>query len=90
MLVVVMTALFTDSFLYGMLVPLTPELNATQDEAELAVMYGGYALGLILATPAFGVLSDRLGRRRPMIWGVLGQIGARLPVRPGPRARSLS
>lgn len=76
MLVVVMTALFTDSFLYGMLVPLTPELNATEDEAKLAVMYGGYALGLMLATPVFGVLSDRLGHRRPMIWGVLGQIGA--------------
>jgi hypothetical protein len=57
MLVVVMTALFTDSFLYGMLVPLTPELNATEDEAGLAVMYGGYALGLMLATPVLGVLS---------------------------------
>jgi MFS family permease len=75
-LVVVMAALFTDSFLYGLLVPLASRLNPTEDEAELAIMYGGYALGLMLATPVFGVLSDRLGRRRPMIWGVLGQIGA--------------
>jgi MFS transporter, DHA1 family, solute carrier family 18 (vesicular amine transporter), member 1/2 len=76
-LVVVMTALFCDSFLYGMLVPLTGELQAEGgDEAELAIMYGGYALGLMLATPVCGILSDRLGRRPPLIWGVLGQLAA--------------
>jgi MFS family permease len=76
-LVVVMIALFSDSLLYGMLVPLAGELQAEGgDETELAIMYGGYALGLMLATPLFGNLSDRLGRRPPMIWGVLGQIVA--------------
>src|SRR5262249_22588354 len=31
-----------------------------------------------MTTPFFGILSDRLGRRRPMIWGVSGQMGALL------------
>jgi MFS transporter, DHA1 family, solute carrier family 18 (vesicular amine transporter), member 1/2 len=78
-LIVAGTAMFTDSFLYGMLVPLTTALHDGEgDEQELAIMYGGYALGLMLTTPIFGILSDRLGRRRPMIWGILGQMGAML------------
>lgn len=76
-LVVVMLGLFTDSFLYGMLVPLTGELRGeADDDAGLAIMYGGYAVGMMVSTPFFGILSDRLGRRRPMIWGVLGQMAA--------------
>jgi multidrug resistance protein len=78
-LAVVTVALFTDSFLYGLVIPLTPKSPARiEDEWALGVMYGAYAVGLFLTTPIFGVLSDRHGRRRPMIYGVLLQGAATL------------
>jgi multidrug resistance protein len=78
-LIVVTAALFTDSFLYGLVIPLTPRSPARiDDEGALAVMYGAYAVGLFVTTPIFGVLADRHGRRRPMIVGVLLQAAATL------------
>ncbi len=78
-LTVVTVALFTDSFLYGLVIPLTPKSPARiENEWALGVMYGAYAVGLFLTTPIFGVLSDRHGRRRPMIYGVLLQGAATL------------
>jgi MFS transporter, DHA1 family, solute carrier family 18 (vesicular amine transporter), member 1/2 len=75
--VVVAVALFTDSYLYGMVVPLTHKSPAgIQDTASLGILFGGYALGMMVSTPVWGILSDRLGRRRPLVWGVLGQVGA--------------
>ena len=59
-LVTVTVALFTDGFLYGVLVPLGVGGGG---EAMLGVMYGVYALGVLGSTPLFGVLSDRM--RRP-------------------------
>lgn len=36
-------------------------------------LFGSYALGLLLLTPVFGIVSDRLGSRRvPMLAGLLG------------------
>jgi DHA1 family solute carrier family 18 vesicular amine transporter 1/2 len=78
-LVVVTVALCTDSFLYAMVIPLTPKSPAgIQEEWALGVLFAGYALGMMLATPIFGILSDRFGRRRPLIGGVLGQAAATL------------
>lgn len=78
-LAAVTVALFTDSFLYGLVIPLTAKSPAKiEDEWALGVMYGAYAVGLFLATPIFGVVADRHGRRRPMIAGVLLQGAATL------------
>ena len=71
----VATALFTDGFLYGLMIPLSPHLLIYLNESwMLGVMYGGYALGVMLGTPFFGILSDQIGRRKPMLWGVGIQI----------------
>ena len=65
-LIAVTMAMFTDTFLYGVVIPLTPKSPARiEDEAALAVMYGAYAVGLFITTPLFGIFADRHGRRRP-------------------------
>jgi MFS transporter, DHA1 family, solute carrier family 18 (vesicular amine transporter), member 1/2 len=35
------------------------------------LLYGTYSVGVLVATPLFGYLGDRIGYRRPMIYGVL-------------------
>jgi len=76
-LAVVAFALFMDYFLYGMVVPLTPYSPAgAKDEAQLGLLYLGYSAGVLLLTPVCGVLADRVGRRRPMIWAVVAEAAA--------------
>lgn len=70
-LVVVAYALFMDYFIYGILVPLGPYSPAKAvSESELGMYFAAYAMGVLIATPVFGYLGDRLGCRRPMIIGV--------------------
>ncbi len=65
-------ALFQEEFLYGLVCPLTPEAPAhIKDEHIISTLYGAYALGMLVATPILGLVTDRLGRRRPMILGAL-------------------
>lgn len=65
-------ALFMDYFLYGLMVPLAPHAPVGKmTEDRLAMMFSGYAIGVLLATPLFGYLGDRIGLRRPMLAGVL-------------------
>ena len=69
---VVTFALFMDYLIYGMIVPLTPYSPAgAMSEYRLALLYGCYALGVLAATPIFGLLGERIGYRRPMILGVI-------------------
>jgi MFS transporter, DHA1 family, solute carrier family 18 (vesicular amine transporter), member 1/2 len=73
-LVAVTVALFSDGFLYGVMLPLTSASPAgTDEEWLLGVMYGAYAVGVLIATPVLGLFSDRIGRRSAMLWGVSGQ-----------------
>ncbi|HTV44829.1 MAG TPA: MFS transporter [Stellaceae bacterium] len=68
---VVGLALFMDYLIYGLLVPLSPYSPAhASGEQQLGLLYGGYSAGVLLATPLFGYLGDRIGCRRPLIWGV--------------------
>ena len=68
---VVAYALFMDYFIYGLVVPLMPYTPVgVMSEHEMALLYGSYAAGVLLATPLFGYLGDHLGLRRPMILGV--------------------
>ncbi len=63
-------ALFVEEVLYGMLGPLIPDCPAGfKDEHVISTLYGAYALGLILSTPILGVVTDRLGRKQPMLIG---------------------
>lgn len=71
-LVVVAFALFIDYMMYGLVVPLTPYSPAKiVSEQQMGMLYGSYAIGVLLATPLFGHLGDKFGCRVPMIIGVL-------------------
>jgi MFS family permease len=68
---IVTYALFLDYFIYGLIVPLGAYSPAKfTGESQISMLYGAYALGVLLSTPVFGYLGDRLGCRRPMLIGV--------------------
>jgi DHA1 family solute carrier family 18 vesicular amine transporter 1/2 len=70
--VVVAYAVFMDYFIYGLIVPLTPYSAAgALSEGNMALLYGSYATGVLLATPLFGYLGDRIGCKLPMLLGVM-------------------
>ena len=69
---VVAFALFMDYLIYGLAIPLTPFSHAGIGTGEqLALLSLGYAAGVLISTPVFGYLGDRIGCRLPMIYGVL-------------------
>jgi MFS transporter, DHA1 family, solute carrier family 18 (vesicular amine transporter), member 1/2 len=68
---VISFALFLDYFLYGLLFPLMAHSHAgLKGEGHLALLYGVYAASVLLVTPVFGYLGDRLGGRSTMLCGV--------------------
>lgn len=73
-LIVVALALFTDTLLYYLLVPLLPGYARTYGLSQMGigVLFGSYAVALLLGTVPLGKLADRVGRRGPMLWGLVG------------------
>lgn len=68
-------ALFTDAFFYEVVVPLVPLSPAgTTSFSDIALLYCGYSLGVVLLTPLCGILSDRIGRKNPLIVGAIAQL----------------
>ena len=79
-LFVVALAIFTDMFIHGMIVPILPIYAGSLgiSQTALGFLFGSYALALLITTPIFGMISDKLGRRGPMLWGILGLAAATL------------
>jgi DHA1 family solute carrier family 18 vesicular amine transporter 1/2 len=73
-LLVTALAFHVDMLLYYLLVPLLPryaaELHLSQ--MRVGVLFGSYAVALFIATWPVGRMVDRMGRRAPMLWGLLG------------------
>jgi predicted MFS family arabinose efflux permease len=62
--------LFLDYFLYGLLFTLPAHSHAgVGGEGHVALLYGVYAISVLLVTPLFGYLGDRFGSRSTMICG---------------------
>ena len=71
MVVVIACTLFTDYLLYGIFFPLAAHSPAKlEGEEQLAWLYGVYALSVLLVTPLFGYLGDRIGGRATMLYGL--------------------
>jgi len=74
-LVAVGFALFTDAFLYEVVIPLAPLSPAgITSTSDIASLYCAYALGVVLLTPLWGIVSDRIGRKNPLIVGAIAQL----------------
>lgn len=73
-LLVVCLAFFTDTLLYYLIVPLLPiyskELGLGQ--MKLGLLFGSYAVALVVGTVPIGKLADRTGRKSPLLWGLVG------------------
>jgi DHA1 family solute carrier family 18 vesicular amine transporter 1/2 len=70
MVAVIAFSLFLDYFLYGLLFPLAAHSPAgLKGEGHLALLYGVYAISVLLVTPVFGYLGDRIGGRSTMMCG---------------------
>lgn len=66
-------ALFTDMFFYCLVTPMLP-IYATHYQIShlgFSLIFGGYAIALLLGTTPVGYLIDRFGRRLPMLWGLI-------------------
>lgn len=60
-----------DYLLYGLMIPLmSHSLAGVADEHQMGLLFGAYGLGVLLATPIFGVIGDKFGCRKPFIFGV--------------------
>lgn len=71
-------AIFIDMLLYGMIIPILPALlmesgvAKEEIESKQTILFASYAAGLFLATPIFGIISDKLNdRKMPMLAGLL-------------------
>jgi MFS family permease len=73
-LLVTALAFHVDMLLYYLLVPLLPryaaELHLSQ--MQVGILFGSYAVALFAATWPVGRMVDRMGRRAPMLWGLIG------------------
>ncbi|HEX9081753.1 MAG TPA: MFS transporter [Holophagaceae bacterium] len=73
-LVVTALAFHVDMLLYYLLVPLLPRYarDLHLNQMEVGILFGSYAAALLAATFPVAVLTDRYGRRKPMLWGLAG------------------
>lgn len=70
----VIFTLFIDTLLYSLIIPIIPNyitrLGASQ--TVVGLLFGSYAVSLLITSPLWGILSDRVGRRIPIILGLAG------------------
>ncbi len=85
MVAIIAFALFLDFFFYGLLFPLMAHSPVgPKSEGDLALLYGVYAISVLLITPLFGYLGDRIGGRSTMLCGVALAVCALLLLGMGP------
>ena len=76
----VCAAVFADSLLYSVIVPVLPRYAERLGATPFAVglLFASYAVALLAATPVLAAVSDRVGRRTPLLLGLAAVAGATL------------
>lgn len=72
------SVIFFDMLLYSVIIPLSPyyEESFKISPTLIGVLFSSYSVTLLLFTPYFGNLTDRIGRKKPLIVGLAGMIVA--------------
>ncbi|KAK3812174.1 MAG: major facilitator superfamily domain-containing protein [Benniella sp.] len=74
----VFLALFVDMATYGIIVPILPFIVSDKingGATDTGLMLGVYSIGILMASPLFGVLGDYfVSRRVPMLIGLVGML----------------
>ena len=72
-LFVVSFAVFVDLMVYGLMIPVLPgyATGLGASRGTLGLLVGSFGIAVVVATPLFGVLTDRYGNRWPMVGGLL-------------------
>ena len=81
-------AVFVASAGYGALMPLLPGWlsqqipgsTASEIARHVGFLSGAYAAGVLIGAPLWGVISDRVGRPRILILGLIGYVASLLPL----------
>lgn len=75
-LMLVIAVLFIDMLLYSLIIPITPYLTERLQPSStmMGILFGSYAVALLAFTPIFGPLSDRIGRKKPLLIGLAGLV----------------
>lgn len=72
-LILVISILFVDELLYSLIIPLVPyfteELHISS--SMTGILFSSYPIAAVLTTPFFGMLADRIGRRKPILIGLV-------------------
>jgi multidrug resistance protein len=73
-------ATFTDLVAYSVAVPVLPDLarRLGARPAVIGLLFASFGLTLIAVSVPMGAISDRIGRRLPLVTGMLGLAGATL------------
>lgn len=73
-LALVAFTLLLDTLLYSLIIPIIPvyitKMGASQ--SIVGLLFGSYAFSLLITSPLWGILSDRIGRRIPILLGLSG------------------
>lgn len=60
------------------LVPMMPGASATEIARHVGMLSGAYAAGVLIGAPLWGIISDRVGRGRILIVGLVGYVASLL------------
>lgn len=73
-LLVVALTIFVDAFMYGIIVPVLPVYteNLGLSSLQLGVIFSVYSAALLFLSIPIGIISDRHGKKRVMIAGMVG------------------
>lgn len=72
-LILIVSILFTDELLYSIIIPIIPYFTKHfhLSSSMTGLLFSSYALASLSSTPFFGMLADRMGRRVPILSGLV-------------------